>query len=165
MVLADSNRVPRVPLYSGVRQCWVRVYTFKGLLPSMARLSRPVLLYTDLMREQLHTPTTNPTTPMCKRHSACNHIGLGCSPFARRYLGNRSFFLFLRVLRCFSSPRSLLRSYEFTPGSPALSAGGVSPFGNLRVNAYLTTRRSLSQSITSFFASQRQGIHRMPFIA
>ena len=30
--------------------------------------------------------------------------GLGCFPFARRYLGNRFFFLFLRVLRCFSSP-------------------------------------------------------------
>ena len=30
--------------------------------------------------------------------------GLGSFPFARRYLGNRFFFLFLRVLRCFSSP-------------------------------------------------------------
>ena len=29
---------------------------------------------------------------------------LACSPFARRYWGNRVFFLFLRVLRCFSSP-------------------------------------------------------------
>ena len=28
---------------------------------------------------------------------------LGCSPFARRYLGNRCFFLFLLLLRCFSS--------------------------------------------------------------
>ena len=33
--------------------------------------------------------------------------GLGSFPFARRYLGNRCFFLFLRVLRCFSSPGSL----------------------------------------------------------
>ena len=31
----------------------------------------------------------------------------GCFPFARRYLENRGFFLFLRVLRCFSSPHSL----------------------------------------------------------
>ena len=37
-------------------------------------------------------------------------------PFARRYLGNRCFFLFLRVLRCFSSPRFLLMSYLFTHG-------------------------------------------------
>ena len=32
--------------------------------------------------------------------------GLGSSHFARRYFGNRGCFLFLRVLRCFSSPRS-----------------------------------------------------------
>ena len=32
--------------------------------------------------------------------------GLGCCPFARRYLGNHVCFLFLRVLRCFSSPRA-----------------------------------------------------------
>ena len=34
-----------------------------------------------------------------------DRAGLGWSPFARRYLGNHSCFLFLRVLRCFSSPR------------------------------------------------------------
>ena len=33
-----------------------------------------------------------------------NSHGLASSPFARRYLGNRCFFLFLGVLRCFSSP-------------------------------------------------------------
>ena len=31
--------------------------------------------------------------------------GLGSSPFARHYWGNHVCFLFLRVLRCFSSPR------------------------------------------------------------
>ena len=36
-----------------------------------------------------------------------NLHGLGCFPFARRYLGNRFYFLFLGVLRCFSSPRWL----------------------------------------------------------
>ena len=36
-----------------------------------------------------------------------NMIGLGCSAFARHYLRNHFCFLFLRVLRCFSSPRSL----------------------------------------------------------
>ena len=33
--------------------------------------------------------------------------GLGYSRFAHHYSGNRFFFLFLWVLRCFSSPRSL----------------------------------------------------------
>ena len=34
-------------------------------------------------------------------------LGLGSSYFARHYSRNRVFFLFLWVLRCFSSPRSL----------------------------------------------------------
>ena len=38
-------------------------------------------------------------------------FGLASFPFARRYLGNRCFFLFLRVLRCFSSPGFPLYTY------------------------------------------------------
>jgi hypothetical protein len=36
---------------------------------------------------------------------AC-YFGLGSSAFARHYLRNHYYFLFLWVLRCFSSPRS-----------------------------------------------------------
>ena len=56
----------------------------------------------------------NPT-PQC---------GLGSSPFARRYSGNRCFFLFLRLLRCFSSPGCLLMSYGFTHGFLHITAEG-----------------------------------------
>ncbi len=45
--------------------------------------------------------------PYAVRTPACTHAGLGSSHFARRYSGNRVFFLFLRLLRCFSSPGSL----------------------------------------------------------
>ncbi len=41
------------------------------------------------------------------RTPKCTHLGLGSSNFARRYFRNRCFFLFLRLLRCFSSPGSL----------------------------------------------------------
>ena len=40
--------------------------------------------------------------------------GLASFPFARRYLENRCFFLFLKLLRCFSSLRYLLSCYVFT---------------------------------------------------
>ena len=40
--------------------------------------------------------------------------GLGCFPFARRYSGNRFFFLFLGVLRCFSSPGVPPHTYVFS---------------------------------------------------
>ena len=70
------------------------VFSLTGLLPSMAGFSTPIQLTLAVAYE-------GPTTP------AAETTGLGSSPFARRYLGNRVFFLFLRVLRCFSSPGCL----------------------------------------------------------
>ena len=43
-------------------------------------------------------------------------FGLGYSPFARRYSGNRYFFLLLGVLRCLTSPRWLPPAYAFSGG-------------------------------------------------
>ena len=58
--------------------------------------------------------------------------GLGSSLFARHYWGNRCFFLFLRVLRCFSSPGSP-RHIDGT-GS---SIQWVAPFGHVRIKPCL----------------------------
>jgi hypothetical protein len=44
-------------------------------------------------------------------------------------------------------------------------AGRVSPFGYLRIKARLPAPRSFSQAATSFIACNRQGIHRMHFLA
>ena len=73
--------------------------------------------------------------------------GLGSFPFARRYSGNRCFFLFLRVLRCFSSPRSPRQTMDSSDGTQALPEW-VSPFGYLRISGYLllpAAFRSLSR--------------------
>ena len=40
------------------------------------------------------------------RTPVCSHTGLGSFDFARRYFRNHFCFLFLRLLRCFSSPGS-----------------------------------------------------------
>ena len=74
-------------------------------------------------------------------------FGLGSFPFARRYSGNRCFFLFLRLLRCFSSPGSLHAAMDSRHGRWS-SSSGVSPFRNLRVNGYVlltAAYRSLSR--------------------
>ena len=62
---------------------------------------------------------------------------MGSSPFARRYLGNRFYFLFLRVLRCFSSPGALLMDYLFHPSVTGHFPSRVPPFGYPRLNACL----------------------------
>ena len=43
-------------------------------------------------------------------------------------------------------------------------AGWVSPFRNLWINAYLSAPQSLSQTIASFIACNRQGIHHMHLV-
>src|SRR5215471_11678795 len=59
-----------------------------------------------------------PTTPSCK------HDGLGCSAFARRYWRNHCCFLFLWVLRWFTSPRCLRSTYGFGRGSFGINQRG-----------------------------------------
>ena len=85
--------------------------------------------------------------------------GLGCFPFARRYLGNRCFFLFLRVLRCFSSPGCLHTPMDSACDTWILLHVGcpirISPDRSL-----LAALRSFSQLTASFVDSWHQGIHR-----
>ena len=104
-----------------------------GLSPSLAGLPRTVLLGL-VVDSAVRTPE-------------CTHSGLGSFPFARRYLGNHCCFLFLRLLRCFSSPGSLYMAM-YSPYSDRSFSCRVSPFRNLRVNGYLlltVAYRSLSR--------------------
>jgi hypothetical protein len=74
-------------------------FSTTGLLPPLVQFSAA--------SSNFHDPRCCPTTPNSVES------GLGWSPFARRYSGNRFCFLFLRLLRCFNSPRSLAPSYGF----------------------------------------------------
>ena len=77
----------------------------------------------------------------------CTHLGLGSFPFARRYSENRLFFLFLRLLRCFSSPGSPCMAM-YSPCSDRGLLCRVSPFRHPRVNGHLhlsVAFRSLSR--------------------
>ena len=85
--------------------------------------------------------------------------GLGCSLFARHYSGNHVCFLFLLLLRCFSSEGWLTLRCDMP------SAYRVVPFGNLRIYRSCAAPRSLSQLTTSFFVSKSQGIHHTPLSA
>ena len=65
---------------------------------------------------------------------------MGSFRFARRYLGNRFLFLFLRLLRCFTLPR-----YS----------------GNLGINACLTASPSFSQPSTPLLLTPRHPPHAL----
>ena len=93
-----------------------------GLSPSLAGFPKTIPLRL-LVASAVRTP-------------GCSHPGLGSSAFARRYLRNRCFFLFLRLLRCFSSPGSPPYVMDWRMDTGGLLQW-VSPFRYLRINGYL----------------------------
>ena len=87
--------------------------------------------------------------------------GLGSCAFARHYLRNHSYFLFLRVLRCFSSP-----------GSPATVAVAwwhlfhrVSPFGHPRVAGHLPLTAAFRSLSRPSSPPRATGIPHAPFLS
>jgi hypothetical protein len=109
---------------------------------------------------QPHLPA--PTTPDLQHLQVSPQIGFGLLPFRSPLL--REYSLFLRVLRCFSSPRSLRSTYVFSARSLGFSQGGfpirVSPA--LRLH---TAYRGFSQCTAPFFGSCRLGILQAPLFA
>ena len=98
----------------------------------------------------------NSLTVLQPRVLRCHNRGLGSSAFDRLYLRNHVCFLFLLLLRCFSSqglPSDLCQSTPCGVGCPIRKSADQWVFA---------PPRSLSQLITSFFASESQGILYVP---
>src|SRR5207247_9816205 len=96
MVLPDSHRVSRAPRYLG--------YRFKS---RNFRLHGYHILWLSF---PTHSPSSligNSTHAVLQPHSRLLLNGLGYFHFARRYFGNHCCFLFLQVLRWFTSLGSL----------------------------------------------------------
>ena len=119
-----------------------------GLSPSSATLSRRLPLDFPLITSRL-TPNE---APQPRPHIA---DGLGCSPFARHYSGNLIRFLFLGVLRWFTSPGWLICNQNWL-GCPIRESSDRRLF---------TPPRSFSQFVTPFIASWCLGIRRRPLVA
>ena len=102
---------------------------------------------------------SSPTTPEIPKHSRFRLF-----PFRSPLLRKSIFFLFLRVLRWFTSPSSPLLPMNSEADNPDFSRLGfpirISP--GLRL---LAADRGFSQLAASFIASPRQGIHHLPLVA
>ena len=113
--------------------------SFTGLSPSRANLPR---LFKFIWWSNIE---------VLQPRQSRNFAGLGCSAFARHYLRNHYCFLFLGVLRCFSSPGSLPFGYY------TFSIVGC-PIQTSPDQIFSADPRSFSQLGTSFFASESLGI-------
>ncbi len=95
-----------------------------------------------------------PATPL----SPFESNGLGCSDFARHYSRNHGCFLFLQVLRWFTS-LSLLDYPMYSDKRNRCSHRSGFPIRKSPDRGLLASPRGLSQLTTSFIACLRQGIH------
>ena len=92
-------------------------------------------------------------------HPCRNMDGLGCSPFARHYWGNHCLFSFPAGTKMFQFPAlascyARCHSFRMT-GCPIRKSSDQRLFA---------PTRSLSQLITSFIASESQGIRHAPLL-
>ena len=151
MVLADSGRITRVPPYLGTPLGQLPV-SATGLSPSMARLSRR-LVY----RESVLNAVPQPRTNFFGRFSLLR--------FRSPLLAESRLLSFPRGTEMFHFPRFAPPCLWIQHGVRRHYPPWVSPFGHPRIKAWLAAPRGFSQLPTSFFASCRLGIHRVPFVA
>ena len=139
MVPPASHRVSRVPWYSGAARP-ASDFAYGAFTLSGGVSQTPSAIS--------HCTLWRSTTP------SCMHDGLGSLPFDRRYLGDRCFFLFLCLLRCFSSAAYLPYVMDWRMDAWS-SSMRVSPFGDLRIKGYLRLPeafRSLSRPSSALSA-------------
>ena len=159
---ARFTRNSTSPTLLGATPHQCHAYSYRTLTHSGTPSQTLHLHATFLTGQSCGSRTTRPPQPRTCNTCRLEHThGLASSAFARHYSRNHSCFLFLWVLRCFTSPRSLHPVYVFNRGSHDTSCG-VSPFGNPGLNVRLSTPPGLSQIPTSFFGSCCQGIHHAP---
>ena len=117
MVLVDSRGISRVPRYSGTCPASQSAVIYRAV--TVYGRSFQIVRLANWLVTCRPCGLTGPTTPPCK------HDGLGSSAFARRYWRNHYCFLFLWVLRWFTSPRSLPPTYGFSRGYLGMTQGGL----------------------------------------
>ena len=142
MVPAASGWVPRAPPYSGSR-CFPSALRLRGSHPL-----RPASM-----------PFRCASVLLLRSYYPSPWAGFASSGFARRYSRNHFCSLFLRVLRCFTSPGSP----PFRDASPLRDAGF--PIRTPPDPRSPTAPRRVSPFDASFFSGTCLGIRRTPFLS
>ena len=105
-----------------------------------------------------------PRPPWRNAPTLSHATGLGSSRFARHYSGNRCCFLFLGLLRCFSSPGTLPAAMYSPQDSWTLLQESCLIRGSPDRSLFAAPR-SVSPLTAPFIGSLPQGIHHSLFVA
>jgi hypothetical protein len=153
VVLADSHKITRVPCYSGTTTHAYQPFRLQDSHPLRSRFPTHSTTTSNIRAHPMPRMNEWPHNTAHATLARLHTHGLGSSAFARHYSRNHYYFLFLWVLRCFTSPRSPHTPYIFRCGSRHMTCRGVSPFGHPRITVRLPTPRGLSQVTASFIGS------------
>ena len=134
MVGADSYRISRALQYSGVQTYVICVFAYKAITFFGYPFQSNSTNTTTIVRN-LHVSLSVSHNTYITTHASLHDISLGYSHFAHHYSGNHIRFIFLALLRCFSSRGSPSRSI-YSNGSFFSLSRRVSSFGDLRIKAY-----------------------------
>ena len=150
MVLTSSVRIPRVPTYSGYPLI-VHVFNYGTFTLSHV----PFQVSSSNLNFSCGSPLPH----------TYYYIWFGLFRFRSPLLSESLFyFLFLRVIRCFSSPGSLY--YTMYSCNNTITLLMVSSLIRISTDQCLfATPRSFSQLVTSFFGAMYQGILHTLFVA
>ena len=122
VVPADSQQIPRARCYSGHLVTQPHMLSRTGLSPSTAGHSKPLPLAHMTGRLTVRPVEQDPTTPTTQPLTGITRNRFSqSSTFVRHYSRNHYCFLFLRVLRCFTSPRNHQPDYEFIWRRPPIT--------------------------------------------
>ena len=121
MVGIDSHEVSRVSCYLGRQPpCHLlfayRIITFFDRPFQAVRLNRRLITRRPLCKKARRTPQ-----PPAQNAYRLNCARFRLFPFRSPLLRESLRFLFLRVLRCFTSPGFASRTYEFSAGSHGMT--------------------------------------------
>ena len=154
MVLADSHEIPRVPCYSGMHTLRTVSVSSTGLSPT------PVLFPTSFDYTQQHISVS---VMLNRTHTPHNTMYATPARLTRtrfRLIQFRSPLLPESLLFSLPAGTEMFHFPAFPPHAlyiqtrvTTLTSGGVSPFGDPRINACLSAPRGLSQISTSFIGS------------
>ena len=116
MVLVDSHGISRVPRYSGACPTSQQYFVYRAFTVSGRSFQIVRLRCWFLTRRPCGL--TGPPTPLCKHRVWANPRSLAATS------GITTCFLFLEVLRWFTSLRCLRSAYGFSGGSFGISQRG-----------------------------------------
>ena len=109
-----------------------------GLSPPSVARSNALRLTQIRYPKNLQAPPEQPYNPAGTTAAACHAPTVWAPPLSLAATqGITCCFLFLRVLRCFSSPGSPPVAYVFSHGMTGHNPGRVPPFGHPGINARL----------------------------